>query len=397
MRQARQAAARRAREEEFWRARREAELTRLLEHQLYREQQEKARADRMNTLSQLFGISDDELDCNHSNLHSSRLRSRSPRSRTPQLRHSVSTKLSENNVEGSGTVKVPILDGNEPKPETIPITTITTHESDTSTSSSGSGTNTPYTLERAASIIQAAWRRTLNRRMAIKDIGGIRSRFQSLQTIFKFPDHVDFDPAFEDKAALLYTTNNSPIHRYENDLIKFLTALDAIESSGSSLVRNERKALVDSIEMELRDLDQKKGQAWMKQKSAQAQPGMTETVESGNTEPLENVQPPIQVLQSTDDSPLVQDVARSHVDDVAMSELSTTEDAVIVNAVSIDEESSTSPSNTENVSDRSGVTYEIGEAEEDKEMREVEDTLTMPMLPETSSSVDEDGEPFVLL
>ena len=68
----------------------------------------------------------------------------------------------------------------------------------------------------------------------------------------------------EDRPPLAYSHNNVPVHGYEDDLLKLLQKLDAVESGGEKAVRDKRRAVVKRIEEELVWLDEKVRSEWAK-------------------------------------------------------------------------------------------------------------------------------------
>ncbi|KAF8335790.1 uncharacterized protein EI90DRAFT_258265 [Cantharellus anzutake] len=65
--------------------------------------------------------------------------------------------------------------------------------------------------------------------------------------------------------SLAYTANNMPLRIFEHALTSLLTRLDAIESAGSTEVRDARKDLVQRIEGVLNELESKKLGVWQQQ------------------------------------------------------------------------------------------------------------------------------------
>ncbi|KIO28915.1 hypothetical protein M407DRAFT_21992 [Tulasnella calospora MUT 4182] len=93
----------------------------------------------------------------------------------------------------------------------------------------------------------------------------IQSRFDALKSSFVFPATPQFESAAATSSGvprLSYSSSNSSVHEYENELTKLLNKLDAVESDGAESIRGARKALVVAIEKELDNLDEEKNTAW---------------------------------------------------------------------------------------------------------------------------------------
>ncbi|KAG8978936.1 hypothetical protein FRB90_008246, partial [Tulasnella sp. 427] len=96
----------------------------------------------------------------------------------------------------------------------------------------------------------------------------IQSQFDALKSGFTFPANVEFQST--DGPKLTYAAANAPVHQYENELIKLLTMLDAVESDGAESIRGARKALVIAVEKELDRLEEQKRDTWRKTLPAEA-------------------------------------------------------------------------------------------------------------------------------
>ncbi|KAG8891666.1 hypothetical protein FRC01_014582, partial [Tulasnella sp. 417] len=119
---------------------------------------------------------------------------------------------------------------------------------------------------------------------SFSSLNAIQSQFDALKAAFSFPANAEFDSSSStsDAPRLTYASVNAPIHQYENELVKLLTKLDAVESDGAESIRGARKALVIAVEKELTSLDEQKKEAW-----AKSLPAATETVavDSSESEP----------------------------------------------------------------------------------------------------------------
>jgi hypothetical protein len=127
----------------------------------------------------------------------------------------------------------------------------------------------------AASKIQAYYRAYLTRRKAFAEISNIATRFETIKSTFVAPPNIDYQvdgaitsivistsfnqiPSSESKLPspkLAYTSNNTPIHAYNEDLNRLLSALDGIESGGDQTVRDRRKRLAHAVEIEAQRME----------------------------------------------------------------------------------------------------------------------------------------------
>jgi hypothetical protein len=93
---------------------------------------------------------------------------------------------------------------------------------------------------------------------------------------------------------LAYTSNNGPIHMYNEELSRLLVSLDAIESWGSKSVREQRREGVRRIEMEARRVETLYEGIWKNSRNATVQaveeapiPQVDADVSVDNTETLQ--------------------------------------------------------------------------------------------------------------
>ncbi|KAH9920870.1 uncharacterized protein BXZ73DRAFT_80064 [Epithele typhae] len=144
----------------------------------------------------------------------------------------------------------------------------------------------------AAEKIQDAYRAHASRKHALKALSGIRRRFLAARTGFSLPTTVDFDIGTHgrlppttvtveaslkargdaedaDADALLcaaprlaYSPTNAPLHAYEEELNRLLTALDAVESRGDHGVRAARRELARAVEQEAERVERWRGIVW---------------------------------------------------------------------------------------------------------------------------------------
>lgn len=164
-----------------------------------------------------------------------------------------------------------------PRPETtaktsVPVNTQEdTHEKPVSTETSARSTPPP-----AAS--------TPNSHAAsFTSLNAIQSQFDALKAAFSFPANAEFASSSSpsDVPKLTYASVNVPIHQYENELVKLLTKLDAIESDGAESIRGARKALVIAVEKELSRLDEQKREVWAKSLPVEPDVASADPLESG--------------------------------------------------------------------------------------------------------------------
>ncbi|KAF8290329.1 hypothetical protein DL93DRAFT_1098647 [Clavulina sp. PMI_390] len=101
------------------------------------------------------------------------------------------------------------------------------------------------------------------RRSALHQLSLIRSSFSALLSNFTFPSTVDFaDSSTETSVRLDYTTNNRPIHEFEEQATRSLTQVDAVDIGDDEALRRERKALVNEIQGVLGQVDTHKLVLW---------------------------------------------------------------------------------------------------------------------------------------
>ncbi|KAI0830252.1 hypothetical protein BC628DRAFT_1287441, partial [Trametes gibbosa] len=139
----------------------------------------------------------------------------------------------------------------------------------------------------AAEKIQDAYRTYSARKTALKSISTLRKRFLSAKSSFALPATLDYeapsaacssisspldgrahitvhvDPSaqlpspslhdtdpFQHVPKLAYTPANAPLHAYEEELSRILSALDAVESHGDTGIRAARRELARMVERE---------------------------------------------------------------------------------------------------------------------------------------------------
>ncbi|KAG9024457.1 hypothetical protein FS837_005363 [Tulasnella sp. UAMH 9824] len=126
-------------------------------------------------------------------------------------------------------------------------------------------------------------------------LDAIQSRFDALKSSFVFPTTLQFESAAATSSEvprLSYSSSNTSIHEYENELTKLLTKLDAVESDGAESIRGARKALVVAVEKELDELEAEKKTAWrtsLVEADVAATASESDTVPEAPSEPREDV------------------------------------------------------------------------------------------------------------
>lgn len=159
------------------------------------------------------------------------------------------------------------------------------------------------TQEKPASTETPAAPSTPNSHAAsFSSINAIQTQFDALKAAFSFPANAEFvsSSSSSDVPKLTYASVNAPVHQYENELVKLLTKLDAVESDGVESIRGARKALVIAVEKELARLDEQKREAWAKSLPVEPEVASAASSESESTaEPTMEVQAPIQEVQDS--------------------------------------------------------------------------------------------------
>lgn len=142
----------------------------------------------------------------------------------------------------------------------------------------------------AAEKIQETYRSYASRKHALKAVAGLRKRFLSARSGFSLPTHLDYDiptngripttvivdstanlaspsdleceDPFENVPKLAYTPANAPLHAYEEELNRILSALDAVESRGDQGVRAARRELARAVEREAERVERWRAVVW---------------------------------------------------------------------------------------------------------------------------------------
>ncbi|GAA5840660.1 hypothetical protein JCM5353_000263 [Sporobolomyces roseus] len=127
--------------------------------------------------------------------------------------------------------------------------------------------------EEAATKVQRQFRRHLARRNALDKISSISTSFLDRQSIFEKPSTLTFKSSPDSTSStttpsLAFVSSNSPFLAYEDYLVNLLSKIDAVESGGDKVVKQERKSLVRKVEKELSRLDAMKERAWEEQVKA---------------------------------------------------------------------------------------------------------------------------------
>ncbi|GAA5839505.1 hypothetical protein JCM5353_002771 [Sporobolomyces roseus] len=126
--------------------------------------------------------------------------------------------------------------------------------------------------EEAATKVQRQFRRHLARRNALDKISSLSSSFADRQSSFEKPATLTFKSSPNSTSSttpsLAFVSSNSPFLAYEDYLVTLLSKIDAVESGGDKVVKQERKSLVRKVEKELSRLDAMKERAWEEQVKA---------------------------------------------------------------------------------------------------------------------------------
>ena len=173
------------------------------------------------------------------------------KSRTPSPARPASSSTSQPTSSG-------------PNPVTTPTAT-----TDTQSQPAVSSSPTPEQVD-AATKIQSFYRS----RKALATISQLEAKFEELKRGFALPDAVDYlsadgevitlkvdaaivIPAQSDTAPesttparLAFTHTNVPLRKYDEDLNRILAGLDAVQSWGEKKVREKRRGVVRSVELE---------------------------------------------------------------------------------------------------------------------------------------------------
>ncbi|KAG9041436.1 hypothetical protein FS837_012267 [Tulasnella sp. UAMH 9824] len=137
---------------------------------------------------------------------------------------------------------------------------------------------------------------------SFSSLNAIQTQFDALKAAFSFPANAEFDSSSSssDVPKLTYASVNAPVHQYENELVKLLTKLDAVESDGAESIRGARKALVIAVEKELTRLDEQKREAWAKSSPVEPEVASAASSESEPTaKPTMEEQAPAQEVQDS--------------------------------------------------------------------------------------------------
>ncbi|GAA5894141.1 hypothetical protein JCM5296_001022 [Sporobolomyces johnsonii] len=117
---------------------------------------------------------------------------------------------------------------------------------------------------------------------ALSQLASLSATLSSLAHSFQVPDSLTFQPtATSSNPKLTYTSNNAPLHAYEERLTRLLTELDGVDSGGDPEIRAQRKRLVHEVERELEKLDAIRRREWERQQQQQQQRERTTAGERG--------------------------------------------------------------------------------------------------------------------
>lgn len=127
--------------------------------------------------------------------------------------------------------------------------------------------------EDAVAIVHKFAKQAVLIRQRLRALGKVRTAFEVQRGHFTLPASLDFDdPKSQEREQpiLAYTPNNRPLQAYEESLLRLLTDLDDVPSSGLEKVKSTRKALAKDIQTELNRVDSYKTELW-KGKTDEAQ------------------------------------------------------------------------------------------------------------------------------
>ncbi|BGP18817.1 hypothetical protein JCM10213v2_006897 [Rhodosporidiobolus nylandii] len=103
------------------------------------------------------------------------------------------------------------------------------------------------------------------REKSLKQLDALRAKFTDLVSSFRPPalSTLSFAPtASSSNPKLEFTSQNAPVHGYEEALTRLLTELDGVDSLGEEEIRQRRKGLVKEVEGELGKVEGMRGKAW---------------------------------------------------------------------------------------------------------------------------------------
>jgi len=236
-----------------------------------------------------------------------------------------------------------------PNPVTTPTTTADTHSQPAVSSSP-----TPEQAD-AATKIQSFYRL----RKALATIAQLEAKFEDLKHGFALPETVDYlsadgevitlkvdattvpmqsDAVSESTAParLAFTHTNVPLRKYDEDLNRILASLDAVESWGEKKVREKRRDVVRSVELEAARIETIWAEIWRRYVEKAEEDEVNEVLVDGPDESTE---------MTVDTSPV--DPSSSAVEPVASDGITVDAFTVIPSTSSSIEETSTVPFPTE--------------------------------------------------
>lgn len=155
----------------------------------------------------------------------------------------------------------------------------------------------------AATKIQSFYRTHALHQKSLSELSSLSSRFDTLRSSFQAPSKVEFkgpnnepvtvdvtlslpvvtEEEIVDTRSLTYSSTNTPIHQYEEELNRLLTALDAVESGGDHKIRESRRELVRMVEKEAERLESWKVAVWRSGRTKPKQDTDVKLDVSGNT------------------------------------------------------------------------------------------------------------------
>jgi chaperonin cofactor prefoldin len=100
----------------------------------------------------------------------------------------------------------------------------------------------------------------------LSTLDSLASQLASLRSSFRCPNYLQFQPhSTASNPVLAFSPINAPVLAYDDNLVRFLTQLDEVQSDGQLSVRNRRRELVKEVEGELGELDRLKREEFVRQ------------------------------------------------------------------------------------------------------------------------------------
>ncbi|RPD63404.1 hypothetical protein L227DRAFT_651052 [Lentinus tigrinus ALCF2SS1-6] len=195
----------------------------------------------------------------------------------PDIQESLVLLYSDLFDSPQSTDSQPVAGPSEPKEthfhvpieESAPFTSSRSAEETQPTTDGAHLHRTPALPPSVATKLLQFYRARRARKLSLGEIKEVEAALRKLEETFEFPEHLDFvNPVPSDAASiesadsnepgqLAYTSNNTPVHAYENALNALLIRLDAVESNGDLEVRGRRKEIVKEVERALEHIERR--------------------------------------------------------------------------------------------------------------------------------------------